>query len=75
MIQRHSYVFAKKFTVHIVKMPPPKSNAWKYFKRAADEKTIKCTLCSCVLTYTGGTTNMLNHIRLKHPPENKTSSI
>ena len=52
MIQHLIYVFAKKITVHIVKMPPPKSNAWKYFKCLADDKTIKCTLCSCVLTYT-----------------------
>ncbi|XP_060605586.1 zinc finger BED domain-containing protein 4-like [Ruditapes philippinarum] len=54
-------------------MPPAKSNAWKYFKRCADSKTVKCTLCSCEMTYTGGTTNMLNHLRLKHPSENKIS--
>ena len=27
---------------------------------------MKCKLCETALTYTGGTTNMLNHLRLKH---------
>ena len=32
----------------------------------ADSKTVKCKLCKTELTYTGGTTNMLNHLRLKN---------
>ena len=47
-------------------MPPPTSKAWNYFKSTADSKTEKCKLCETELTYTGGTTNMLNHLRLKH---------
>ena len=54
-------------------MPPAKSSAWKYFKRSSDDKTVKCTLCSTELTYTGGTSNMLNHMRIKHQSENKTT--
>ena len=49
------------------KMPPSKSVVWKYFKRAADDKTVKCSLCSAELTYNGSTTSMHNHLRLKHP--------
>jgi hypothetical protein len=30
--------------------------------RCNDSKTVKCQLCEVELTYTGGTTNMLNHI-------------
>ena len=47
-------------------MPPPTSKAWNYFKRTANSKTVTCKLCETELTYTGGTTNMLNHLRLKH---------
>ena len=50
---------------------PPKSNAWRNFKCSVDGKTVKCSLCSTELTYTGGTTNMLNHICLKHLSETK----
>ena len=53
-------------------MPPAKSSAWKYFKWSSDDKTVKCTLCSTELTYTGGTSNMLNDMRIKHQSENKT---
>ena len=67
-------LYALIFTVNTVTMPPSKSNAWKYFKRSADDKTVKCTLCSSEMTYTGGTTNMLNHLRLKHPSEQKPSN-
>jgi hypothetical protein len=34
----------------------------------ADSK-VKCKLCECELVYTGGTSNMLNHIKLKHPSD------
>ena len=47
-------------------MPPPTSKAWNYFKRTTDSKTVKYKLCETELTYTEGTTNMLNHLRLKH---------
>ena len=56
-------------------MPPPTSKAWNYFKRTADSKTVKCKLCETELTYTGGTTNMLNHLRLKHKTGIKHENI
>ena len=43
-------------------MSPPTSKVWKFFKQCNDSKTVKCQLCEVELTYTGGTTNMLNHI-------------
>ena len=47
-------------------MPPPTSKAWNYFKRTADSKIVKCKFCETEMIYTGGTTNILNHLRLKH---------
>ena len=46
-------------------MPPAKSAVWKHFK-GADDKSVKCILCSAELAYNGGTTSMHNHLRLKH---------
>ena len=46
-------------------MPPPQSKAWPYFKRDVEE-IVKCKLCNLEMTYTGGTSNMLNHLKLKH---------
>ena len=51
-------------------MPPPK--VWKFFKRCNDSKIVKCQLCEVKLTYTGGTTNMLNHIRLKYSVQDES---
>lgn len=48
--------------------PPPSSKAWAFFKRNTDSK-IKCKLCECELVYTGGTSNMFNHLKLKHSSE------
>ena len=48
-------------------MPPPKSSVWKFFKRNADGKTLKCTLCDAQLTYCGTTSNMRYHITNLHP--------
>ena len=47
-------------------MPPPQSKAWSYFKRDVESKNVKCKLCNLEMTYTGGTSNMLNHLKLKH---------
>ncbi|CAG2202961.1 unnamed protein product [Mytilus edulis] len=55
-------------------MPPPKSAVWSYFKRLLNGNTVKCTLCDTELKYCGGTTNMINHIRLKHPAEGPAES-
>jgi hypothetical protein len=54
-------------------MTPPTSKVWKFFKRCNDLKTVKCQLCEVELTYTGGTTNMLNHIRLKHSVQDESA--
>ena len=48
-------------------MPPPTSAVWKYFKRNNDGNTVKCTLCSQELKMTGGTSNMRNYLKGKHP--------
>ena len=48
--------------------PPPSSKAWAFFKRNADSK-VKCKLYECELVYTGGTSNMLNNLKLKHPSD------
>ena len=55
-------------------MPPAVSSVWKYFKRTNDGKQVKCSLCSTELTYTGGTSNMLNHVRGRHPTESTSSA-
>jgi hypothetical protein len=47
-------------------MPPPQSNAWSYFKGDVESTIVKCKLCNLEMTYTGGTSNMLNHLKLKH---------
>ena len=47
-------------------MPPPQSKAWSYLKRDVESKIVKCKLCNLEMTYMGGTSNMLNHLKLKH---------
>ena len=46
-------------------MPPATTFVWKYFKRCADDNEVKCSLCGNELSWTGGTSNMRNHIRIK----------
>jgi hypothetical protein len=49
-------------------MPPSTaSDVWKYFTRSLDKKTAKCNLCNTDFTYCGGTTNLRNHLKAKHP--------
>jgi hypothetical protein len=47
-------------------MSPPQSKAWSHFKRDVESTIVKCKLCDLEMTYTRGTSNMLNHIKLKH---------
>ena len=47
-------------------MSPPQSKAWSHFKRDVESTIVKCKLCNLEMTYTGGTSNMLNHLKLKH---------
>ena len=48
---------------------PLSSDAWKFFKRAADKKSATCILCPTTLSLQGGTSKLSNHMRLKHPAE------
>lgn len=43
-------------------MPPQTPKAWAYFRRMADLKSVKFKL---EVSYTGGTTNMLNNSKRK----------
>ena len=47
-------------------MSPPQSKAWSHFKRDVESTIVKCKLCDLEMTYTRGTSNMLNHLKLKH---------
>ncbi|XP_065054160.1 E3 SUMO-protein ligase ZBED1-like [Rhopilema esculentum] len=42
------------------------SLVWEYFAKI-DEKQVKCKLCEDRLSYRGGTSSMLSHVRSKHP--------
>ena len=42
------------------------SPVWEFFEKI-DEKQVKCKLCNDCLSYRGGTSPMLSHIRSKHP--------
>ncbi len=52
----------------------PKSAVWTNFKRSADGKTVKCQLCEIELTFCGGTTNLHNHLRSRHPSDSQTDA-
>ena len=56
------------------KMPPQKSAVWNYFKQSLNGNTVKCTLCNAQLTFCGSTTNLINHVKLKHPAESPAES-
>jgi hypothetical protein len=55
-------------------MPPQKSAIRNYFKRSLNGNTVKCTLCDAQLTFCGGTTNLINRVKLKHPAESPAES-
>ena len=44
-----------------------KSDVWKYFVKDNDGNKAECKLCSKVLAYRGGTTNLRNHLKSQHP--------
>ena len=57
------------------------SIVWEYFQLTEvaekDGKMMKkavCTLCDGQLVYTGGTTNLLNHLETKHPVTYKAAT-
>lgn len=43
-----------------------RSIVWSFFQ-AEDEKRVLCLLCMKTVLYFGHTTNMLRHLRAKHP--------
>ena len=44
-----------------------RSDVWSYFEKVDDGKKAKCSLCSKVLAFCGGTTNLREHLTSKHP--------
>ena len=54
---------------------PARSAVWRYFKRSADDKTVKCTLCSTELSYNNSTSCMHNHLRMKHAETSTASPV
>ena len=56
-----------------VQTRPLNSPVWKYYNRVVsseDSKLFvgaKCNLCMLTLSYTGGTSTLLKHLRFKHP--------
>jgi hypothetical protein len=55
-------------------MPPQKSAVWYHFKQSLNGNTVKCTLCDVQLRFCRGTTNLINHVKLKHPAESPAES-
>lgn len=57
-------------------MPPSvPSHGWKYFTRSNDKKTAKCNLCNKEYAYTGGSTNLSNHLKMKHSVATEVSAV
>ena len=42
------------------------SDVWKYFTKTSDKKKAVCSICQKELSYSGGTTNLCDHLTLKH---------
>ena len=49
------------------------SPVWESFERL-DNKQVKCKLCCDILSYRGGTSSMLSHLRSKHPCVTQTQA-
>ena len=43
------------------------SDVWSYFEKVEDGRKAKCSLCSKMLTFCGGTTHLWEHLTSKHP--------
>ena len=54
------------------------SDVWKYFTKTPDKKKAICSICHKELAYSGGTTNLRDHVSSKHPlqyfPAGKTAT-
>ncbi|KAH8307007.1 hypothetical protein KR044_003176 [Drosophila immigrans] len=49
-------------------MAPLRSGVWKYFSKN-DESNVQCNICYKVLKCSNNTTNMMQHLKLKHGKE------
>lgn len=43
-----------------------KADIWKFYELDGDRKKTKCNLCNALLSYTGGTSTMRNHMKFHH---------
>ena len=43
------------------------SDVWKCFTKTPDKKKAICSICHKELAYSGGTTNLRDHVSSKHP--------
>ena len=50
------------------------SLVWESFEKV-DDKQVKCKLCFDNLSYRGGTSSMLSHLRSKHPCITQTQPL
>ena len=50
-----------------VSPPSVKSDVWKYFEKSAESNKTKCSLCSKLLSYCEGTSNVRKHLLTQHP--------
>jgi hypothetical protein len=49
------------------RVPRPRSVVWDRFSKRNDDKEVQCHICRENLVYKGTTSNMLEHLRRKHP--------
>ena len=57
-----------------LKMPPAPSEVWKYFGLSVDKKTTTCNVCKVSFTYARSTTDLWNHVTVKHPGSLESAS-
>ena len=46
------------------------SDVWKYFTKTANKKKAICSICKKALAYSGGTTNLRDHLSSQHSLHN-----
>ena len=50
------------------------SDIWKHFSKSADKRKAVCSICDKELSYSGGTTNLRDHLEEKHSVKYSTTS-
>lgn len=68
---KRSFTLLQGYCKFQIKKPPTASAIKKYFNLStcSIQKKLSCTLCTADLTYTGGMSNMLNHLHRKRLSE------